>query len=475
MIVPVTGDLALRDSTESSQPAVSADPRLANLRTVDLLRTPFTVLALLSAGVAQDRKPDPIDSAAETPATENPDTAHDWRAFRGTGGRATSVQRVPMKWGDDENIEWKCKLAGPGTSSPIVVGGAVFVTHWSGYGLDPKVPGEISNLRRHLLRIERATGKIVWKKTVMPAKTEDPIGGRMRHGYASSTPVSDGKHVYVFFGKVGVLAFDLDGEEVWRTNVGTNSSKWLTGSGSSPTLWRDLVFVNAADESASLWALNKKSGAEVWARSAAAFDQAYGTPILGGEGDDAELLFGMLGELWGLDPRTGKTRWRVETKTNGALAPSIIVGRDTMYSFGGQTGKRSYAVRLGGLGDVTKTHVRWASRYGSYVTTPLLHDDHLYWVNEGGILFCADAATGKLVFKDRLNGTFYSSPVRAGGAIYFVSRGEGTYVIAAKPEFELLHHNRIESDESDFDATPAISGGRVFLRSRDWLYCISNR
>jgi outer membrane protein assembly factor BamB len=324
----VTGDLALRDSTESSQPAVSADPRLASLRTVDLLRTPFTVLALLGAGVAQDRKPDPVDFAAETPATESPDAAHDWRAFRGTDGRATSVETVPVKWGDDENIEWKCKIAGPGTSSPIVVGGAVLVTHWSDYGSDPKAPVEISNLRRHLPRIERATGK---------------------------------------------------------------------------------------------------------------------------------------------------TRWRVETKTNGALAPSIIVGRDTMYSFGGQTGKRSYAVRLGRLGDVTRMHVRWASRYGSYVTTPLLNDGHLYWVNEGGILFCADVATGELVFKGRLSGTFHSSPVGAGGAIYFVSLGEGTYVVAAKSKFELLRHNRIESDELDFDATPAVSGRRLFPRSRDWLYCISNR
>lgn len=397
----------------------------------------------------------------------------DWRAFRGTDGTASSAAAAPRRWSAAQNIAWRTELPGPGTSSPIVVGDAVYLTCWSGYGLDRDAPGDVANLRRHLLRVDRDSGEIVWTRSIEPVASEDPFGGRMAtHGYASSTPVSDGERVYVFFGKSGVFAFDPAGEQVWQTSVGTGSSQWLTGSGSSPTLWNDLLFVNASDESHALWALDKATGVEVWRRATDALDQAYGTPMVT-RGDEPVVTLALLGAIWGLAPRTGEFVWNAETVTNGALAPTIVLDAATLYSFGGQTRLRSHAFGLGGRGDISATHLRWKSREGCYVTTPLLHHGHLYWVNEGGLVYCARASDGELVYKERFDGNFYASPIRAGDCLYYVSREGGTFVLPAKPAFEVLAHNAIAGDDSTFDATPAAGAGSLYLRSRAALYRIT--
>lgn len=418
----------------------------------------------------------PRHAAAVQEAPAAAASVTDWRAFRGTDSRGHSSVAAPREWSDETNIVWKTELPGPGSSSPIVVGDVVFVTCWSGYGLDRESPGKLADLRRHLLCVDRETGSVRWTATVEPVPTEDTFDGRMStHGYASSTPVSDGTHVFVHFGKSGVFAYDLAGRRLWHRSVGTGSSQWKTGSGSSLALSGDLLFVNASDESHSLHALDRKTGAEVWKRSTEALDQAYGTPLLVGEDPSTRVLvLALLGEIWGLDPATGKPRFTVTTGTNGSLAPSVVAGHDDqiVYSFGGQTKNRSFAVRLGGAGDVTATHTVWATTHGDYVSTPLYSDGHLYWLSDAGVACCTNAATGELVYRQRLRGRFYSSPVRAGDAIYAVSREGGTYVYAATPEFELFARNRIESDDSVFDGTPAFSDGRLFLRSSRYLYCI---
>jgi outer membrane protein assembly factor BamB len=406
------------------------------------------------------------------PASQSDD---DWRGFRGTDARASSESPAPTSWNDDENIAWSLELLGPGTSSPVVLGESVFVTCWSGYGLDPLAPGDPADLRRHLLCVHRRTGAVLWTATVEPDEAEDPYAERMTtHGYASSTPVTDGEHVYVFFGKSGVLAYGLDGRQQWRTDVGKGSSEWLTGSGSSLALHGDLLFVNASDESASVRALNKDTGKTIWKRETPRLDVAFDTPVIVESGGRTDLVFALLEEIWGLDPQTGDLRWSVTTKTNGAFAPTIVPGDGVIYSLGGQTGQRAYAIRLGGEGDVTASHVLWTSQHGTYVPSPLLHGEHLYWVDDGGIAFCAVAATGELVYRERLGGAFYSSVIRVGDALYAVSREDGTFVLPARPEFELLAHNRIEADESSFDATPAAAGGQLFLRSGTTLYCIES-
>lgn len=408
------------------------------------------------------------------------DSSHDWRGFRGTDATATAKTAGPLVWNDTKNLSWKRRLPGPGASSPIVVGDAVFVTCWSGYaeGEDPKggpANGKIEDLRRHLFKLDRRSGDVKWSVAIAPAKTEDEYGGRLAtHGYASSTPVSDGELVYVQFGKSGVFAFDFAGNQKWMADIGKGSSEWKTGSGSSPSLWKDFLFVNASDESHALIALDKRTGKEIWRKPGKELDQAYGMPLLVDDGEHAPVLvLALLGEIWGLEPDTGKVRWSVKTKTQGAYAPSVIAHGSMIYAVGARGRERGYAVRLGGTGDVTDTHVEWKTRYGMYVPTALHHDGHLYWVDEEGRAYCLDAENGELVYRERLDEEFYASPMLAGDSIYYVSRTGGTFILPADPRFEVKHRNVIESDDSQFDASPVMSQGQLFLRSDRFVYCFS--
>ncbi len=174
--------------------------------------------------------------------------AADWSRFRGPNGSAVSDARgVPTDWSDSTKLAWKTALPGPGSSSPIVVGDRVFLTCYSGYGTSRGAAGDVKKLQRHLICVSLKDGKILWDKAVASKQSEDRFDGFIQdHGYATSTPVSDGEQVFVFFGKSGVLAFDLDGKELWQTSVGTGSGMNGWGSGSSPILYRNNVIVNAA-------------------------------------------------------------------------------------------------------------------------------------------------------------------------------------------------------------------------------------
>ena len=153
-------------------------------------------------------------------------SASDWPRFHGVNGNGISAdkQSPPVKWSDTENMQWKVALPGPGASSPIVVGKKVYVTCWSGYATDPNNEGDEQDLRRHLICLDRDTGKVIWERTVEPVLPEDSYSSTLpEHGYATHTPVSDGERIDVFFGKTGVLAFSLDGKKLWQTSVGTGS------------------------------------------------------------------------------------------------------------------------------------------------------------------------------------------------------------------------------------------------------------
>ncbi|MEX0585692.1 MAG: PQQ-binding-like beta-propeller repeat protein, partial [Pirellulales bacterium] len=193
-------------------------------------------------------------------------TAADWVRFRGPQGSGTSDERgLPQTWSDTENIAWKAELPGAGTSSPVIVGDRVFVTCYSGYGLDAADPGDKDKLVRHVVALDRTTGKSVWSKPLMPKQTESSYSGGNNtwHGYASSTPTSDGQRLYVFFGASGVYCFDVaDGAERWHADVGSKTAGW--GSGNSLLLVDDLLIVNASIESGALLALNKQTGEVVW-------------------------------------------------------------------------------------------------------------------------------------------------------------------------------------------------------------------
>ncbi|HUG89535.1 MAG TPA: PQQ-binding-like beta-propeller repeat protein [Planctomycetaceae bacterium] len=416
--------------------------------------------------------------------------AGDWMQFRGPNGSARSSDAAPVHWSADENVQWKTPLPGPGSSSPIVVGERVFVTCYSGYGVDPRDAGQLEDLQRHLVCIDGNTGRILWDQTVAVEPPEDPYRGYINeHGYASSTPASDGERVYVFYGKSGVLAYDLDGQRLWKAGVGKESGRMRWGSAASPVVYKNLVVVNASDESQSVRGLDKLTGREVWKAEASTLEQVYGTPALVELPDGrAEFALAVPGELWGLDAATGKLNWYAEARFNSPVNPSAVVQGDVVYALGGR-GAGMISVRAGGKGDVTDSNVLWTSQATSYVPSPVLHEGRLYLVDDNGVAVCVDAKSGDVENRRRLGSApagpggpggggrgggrgYYSSVVVAGDKLYAVSRKNGTFVLTATPELEQLAQNPLD-DDSDFNASPAVDDGRLLLRSNQFLYCIA--
>jgi outer membrane protein assembly factor BamB len=395
--------------------------------------------------------------------------AGDWPRFRGPNGAALSDDTAtPVHWSASENIIWRTELPGPGASSPITTGGKVFLTCYTGTG---------SKLERILVCVDEQSGKLLWHKEVKGVANEDRPNRMLDgHGYASSTPATDGERVYVLFGKAGAFAFDLEGNQVWQNPVGTGSAAMGFGSGASPIVYKELVIVNAAAESKTLYAFDGKTGKEVWKSPADSLQGCWSTPLLvdlpeGGQ----ELVIAVPYEIWGFNPASGKFLWYCDGVQTNALCTSLVARDGIVYSVAGGAGPRgSAAVRAGGTDDVTKTHRVWSNSTGTYVPSPVLVGDYLYWVNDSGIAYCMSRETGKTVYNQRLQGTgtIYASIVAAGGKLYAVSRDNGTWVLAAKPEFEQLAVNKLDSDAGTCNAGPAVSNGRLLLRSNKYLYSI---
>lgn len=394
--------------------------------------------------------------------------ADDWLRFRGPNGAAVyHGPEVPTEWTATKNVQWKLKMPGRGFSSPIVVGDKVLVTCYTG------TPD--NKLTRYLICVDRNDGKQLWSKAVPAVLPEFRSAGKFGyHGYASCTPVSDGERIYVHFGTTGVLAFDLNGKQLWQKSVGKeNNSKF--GSGSSPILWQDLVIVTAGNESASFWAFKKDTGEEAWKAPAESLTNSYATPVIGtvSKGAD-ELLFPVPGEVWSLNPATGKLNWYADSPATGGVCSSLVAEDGITYVVaGGGFGRPgSAAIRLGGKKDVTKTNVLWSKSVGSYVPSPVLYKDHLYWANDRGLAVCVDAKSGKEVKSRNLGSSMYSSVLVINGKLYAVSRFDGIYVVDASPELTSISHNSL-GDDSDFSGSPAVSNGQLFIRSDENLFCIA--
>jgi outer membrane protein assembly factor BamB len=401
--------------------------------------------------------------------------AADWPQFRGPGGKGAapaSEMGLPVQWSDDTGIAWRVKLPGPGASSPIVVGDRVLVTSYSGYGLPGKSGGEVQDLKRHLLCFDRA-GKLLWHKEVAAAK--DSAYSEQEyislHGYASSTPTSDGKHVYAFFGTAGVIAYDLDGKQLWQQSVGTGTYAW--GSGSSPVLYKDVVIVNASIESGALVALNKKDGKPAW--SAKGLRMSWSTPTLVPIGGHTEVVVNLPGKVEAYNADNGKPLWDCPGTRDFYVVPAPIAHDGIVYVVGGRD-NLALAVKAGSKGEVTPL---WQIAKGSNVSSPVYHDGYLYYAHEqGGIVYCIKASNGKAAYERRLDPApeyNYASATYGDGKIYYVSRTDGVYVVAARPTFKQLAHNVIKSDPSVFNASPAIADGRLYLRSDRFLYCIGKK
>ncbi|MEZ6062751.1 MAG: PQQ-binding-like beta-propeller repeat protein [Planctomycetaceae bacterium] len=433
--------------------------------------------------------------------------AADWARFRGPNGTgiAADDQATPVEWSPDQGVKWKAELPGPGVSSPIVVGDRVFVTCYSGYGLDRENPGEIRDLKRHLVCVDVASGNVLWDKTVDVVLPEDPYSGIgvPAHGYASHTPASDGERVYAFFGKSGVVAFDMDGNQLWQTNVGSESDSNAWGSSSSPIVYGNLVIVTAAAESRALVGLDGATGKEVWKQEAESLDNMWGTPALVELQDGrTDLVLLIPFEMWGLNPDNGKLRWYAEATGAQQANASVVVDDDSdvLYAVTSRNGG-SVALKAGGKGDVTATQTVWSETDTGSFPSPVLYEGRLYSIANGTISVI-DAESGTRLSQTRLAGGTsppggegrgggggrggrgggrggfggrmdYPSPVIADGKLYYLKGDGEMHVFRPGDEPESLAVNKVTEDSESFGGTPAISNGRIFLRSDKHLYCVA--
>ncbi|MAT70448.1 MAG: serine/threonine protein kinase [Planctomycetaceae bacterium] len=431
-----------------------------------------------------------------------PAAASDWLRFRGPNGTGIcpDTAPLPVEFGADKNLAWQIDLPGRGSSCPIVVGDKVFVTCWSGYGMGARDedPGDQADLKRHLVCVDRHSGKILWDTPVDPYLPEDEYGGMFaEHGYASHTPVSDGERVYCYFGKTGAVAFDMAGNQLWKTQVGTESDPRNWGSASSPVLYKDLLIITASAESEALVGLDKKTGKEVWRQEASGLSGTWSTPILMEVDDErTDLVIGVPYEIWGINPENGKLRWHCKGADSNSFCASLVAGDGVVYAVDGRNGGGT-AVRVGGEGDVTGTHVVWRTQERNRIVTPLLVDGRLCYLS-GGMAVSMDATNGA-ANKARLpagdapappvgggggpggrrggrgvRSMDYASPIYADERIYFPSRRGDIYVVAPGDELEVLAVNRLSDDpDEDYSSSPAASDGQLFIRTSKRLYCVS--
>ncbi len=398
--------------------------------------------------------------------------ASDWPAFRGSDGQGTvPAGKYPLEWSADAGIAWKTPLPGAGASCPVIWKDRIYLTAYTGFFVPDQPGGTQQDLKRHLLCLDRKTGRQLWQQDI-PAKL--PEEERIRdHGFAASTPAVDDRQIVCFFGKTGVIAFDHKGEQLWKAEVGDRTHGW--GSAASPVLWKNLVFVNASVESDSLYALDARTGREVW--KADGIREAWNTPhIASVPGGKEELIVACQKNLLAFNPSSGKPLWTCATDITWYMVPSAVSHNGTVYCLGGRSGVAGLAVKTGGSGDVTSSRRLWTSLKGSNVTSPVYHDGHLYFMHESrGIAMCLKAETGEVVYEQRMEraGQVYASALLVGDRIYYLTRDGRTFVVAASPEFQLLATSDLR-DGSMFDAAPVpdADSGRLLIRSHKALYAV---
>lgn len=395
-----------------------------------------------------------------------PATRADWPGFRGLGHQGhAGPGDYPERWGPNENLAWKVKLPGPGASSPVIHGDRVLITCFTGK--------KAQDLTRYLICFDKKTGKQLWEqKRPAPQPENDYSGHLLQHGFATGTPVVEGERVYVNFSRGGVFAFDLDGKQIWHRELGKFLNSF--GSGSSPSIYGDLLLVNQTTEAGALFALNKKSGETVW-RAKLAGD-CWATPLVVQVGEKKkEIVLNCQDGLFGIDPENGKQLWNCDT-VGGYVSSTPVVDKDVLYVIGSNFGrKKAAAVRAGGNGDVSKTHVLWSNdKVGASYCSPLLIGDRLYFFS--GQATCLNRKTGEIIAQNRLDGVaqLYSSPIEAGGKIVLFTRNQGAYVLTADDKMAVVAQNDL-GDTSAINASPAASGGDLLIRTQEYLYCLRKK
>jgi outer membrane protein assembly factor BamB len=398
--------------------------------------------------------------------------AENWPQWRGPSLNGLSAEKnLPVQWSKTDNVAWKLPLPEWSGSTPIIWGDRIFLSVAEG--------GELS-----LWAVDRNNGAALWKKRLG--------GGNMRmmkQNMSSPSPVTDGRHVWVMTGTGILKAFDFAGNEVWMRDIQKDYGRFglMHGYGSSPLLFEDSLYVQVlhgmrTDDPSYLLRLEKTTGRTIWRverPTQAKFESpdAYTTPALLRYGSATEIVISGADVVTGHDPSTGKELWRangLNPSNDGSyriVASPVVFGELIVAP---SRERPMLALKAGGRGDITKSHVLWSSNNGPDVPTPVTDGTYLYVVNDRGIMWCLDAKTGKEVYsRQRVrSGTYSSSPVLADGKIYITNEDGVTVVVKAGPQFQVL----AENDFDDYTlSSPAISEGQIFIRTSKFLYSIGTR
>lgn len=407
-----------------------------------------------------------------------------WPQWRGPSGQGHSDDlRVPLSWSEKDNVLWKTALPGNGNSTPVVWGDRIFLTAAGTGGTE-----------RHVLCISAADGKVLWQQTAARDVTREQ--SHEWNGYASPSCATDGERVYAFFGTAGLFCYDIAGKLLWKHDFGVFTSERGWGTAASPFLYEDLVIQNCDHDGPkgvgkaraltriapmALVALDKKTGEVRWTTPRNQ-GRGFSTPLLMTvAAGRVDLVLNGPDGVWGYDPGTGKERWRCTRNGPGDQhkfgEPMPVCDEKTLFVQSGRPGP-CQALRLPGDGDVTASHVRWQEvRKGHRDTaSPILWQGHVYAADTKGMITCYDLDSGKEQYNERLgNGKVNGSPIAVRGKLLFVMDDGVTAVVEPGDTLKVSRRNRLDGRSLDFNASPAVADGRLYLRSQTHLYCIGNK
>ena len=404
---------------------------------------------------------------------------HQWRGPLATG--VAPQGNPPLNWDEDTNVKWKTSIEGEGSSTPIIWGDNVFVV--SAVETD-KVPAVLPTPHPEsktqpppkifaftVWNLDRTTGTVKWKKVVHEAAPHE--GRHPSTTYAAASPITDGEHVFASFGSYGIYCLSFDGKIVWTRDLGDMRTRRGWGEAVSPALHDSSLVINWDQEDQSkIFVLDSKTGQTKWEKLR---DEptTWATPLIVEHNGKTQVITNGTKRLRSYDLATGDIIWQSTGTTLNAI-PSPILDGTSVICMAGYQGNAAFAVSLDATGETTDTDVKWRFDHDTpYVPSPLLVDGRLYFTKSlQAILNCLDVKTGKPIYDlQRLAGlqNMYASPVAADDKIYFTSREGVTLVIKNSPEFKVLATNKLAEP---IDASPAIAGNQLFLRSKTSLYCV---
>lgn len=425
---------------------------------------------------------------AAAPFAAPPDPWPGWRGPDGTG--VSTDADVPIEWSVDRNVLWKTPVGGRGYSSPVIWGDRVFLTTaYEGetvpgaeppphlLGGEPFVhPDSEAGDKRHrmvVMAFDARTGEELWARTAYDGPVYD---ARHRAGsYANTTPATDGMLVFTWFGSEGLYAYDFDGRLVWSYDLGDIAAFGM-GTGSSPVLYRNLLILQCDDdngEKSFIVAVDTRTGKEVW-RTPRGVQAGWSTPVIARAESGREELVAS-GNEWviGYDPATGQELWRARGTGVWTVA-SPIAAHGIVVASGSHVEKRAVAIRLGGSGDVTETHVVWERNRGTaYTPSAIAYGDYAYMLTDGGLMSCIDMRTGEVRYeggRPTTSSRVWSSLVAFRDRLFLSNEDGETYVIPAGPSFAIERVNQLDAP---IYASLAPADGRLYIRTTTHLYAIA--